>query len=40
MIRHETSNKLEVVAGINVEIINLGLAPVYIEYCGLEFIEK
>ena len=39
-IRHDVSNKIEVVAGVNIKIINLGLSPVYIEYCGLKFIGK
>lgn len=37
---HKNSNKQEIIAGISVKIINLGLSPVYIEYCGLQFVNK
>lgn len=40
VIRDNTSNKSEVVAGVSIQIVNLGLSPVYIEYCGLKFIGK
>lgn len=39
-IKNETTNQIEKVVGINIKIINLGLAPVYIEYCGIEFIGE
>lgn len=37
-----TMNKYnaEVVSIIGIQIINFGLSPVYIEYCGIEFAEK
>lgn len=39
-IEYNDSKEIEVVAGVNIKIINMGLSPVYIEYCGLEFIGK
>lgn len=39
-IEYNDSKEIEVVAGVNIKIINMGLSLVYIEYCGLEFIGK
>lgn len=39
-IKQDITNKIEVIAGVNIKIVNLGLAPVYIEYCGLKFVGK
>lgn len=40
MIEHNDSKELEVVSGISIKIINLGLSPVYIENCEIEFAKK
>lgn len=40
MVKCNKSNEFEVIAGINVKIINLGLSPVYIEHCGIEFVTN
>lgn len=40
MIEHNVSKEFEVVSGISIKIINLGLSSVYIEYCGIKFAKK
>ena len=40
MIEHNDSKELEVVSGISIKIINLGLSSVYIEHCGIEFAKN
>ncbi len=40
LYQHTNSEKLEVIAGVSIKVINLGLSPIYIEHCGLQFISK